>query len=200
MEVGAEGWPSLSRQPRPSPPMRRQPRADDPLLGWLRLSLASSSRPRSSCEYWGLMNCYYESLQVDEYSRTSVDSIWAVGDVTDRINLTPVALIGLQTGLETGPIKYLLWSKEVRQSPPLQSHSFCRLKIILRRTWRNKAGSVFEPECLNRRGEVVVPNLAFWGVSHDGRVETEQTLLEVHLFIRLPAVFATNGTAKRQTK
>ena len=32
-------------------------------------------------------------FQVDEYSRTSVPSIWAVGDVTDRVNLTPVALM-----------------------------------------------------------------------------------------------------------
>ncbi len=29
---------------------------------------------------------------VDDYSRTNVDSIWAVGDVTNRINLTPVAI------------------------------------------------------------------------------------------------------------
>lgn len=29
---------------------------------------------------------------VDDYSRTNVDNIWAVGDVTDRINLTPVAI------------------------------------------------------------------------------------------------------------
>jgi glutathione reductase (NADPH) len=29
---------------------------------------------------------------VDEYSRTNVPSIWAVGDVTDRLNLTPVAI------------------------------------------------------------------------------------------------------------
>jgi len=29
---------------------------------------------------------------VDEYSRTSVENIYAVGDVTDRINLTPVAI------------------------------------------------------------------------------------------------------------
>lgn len=29
---------------------------------------------------------------VDEYSQTSVPSIYAVGDVTDRINLTPVAI------------------------------------------------------------------------------------------------------------
>jgi glutathione reductase (NADPH) len=30
---------------------------------------------------------------VDEYSKTSVDSIYAIGDVTDRIQLTPVALM-----------------------------------------------------------------------------------------------------------
>jgi glutathione reductase (NADPH) len=29
---------------------------------------------------------------VDDYSRTNVDNVWAVGDVTDRINLTPVAI------------------------------------------------------------------------------------------------------------
>ncbi|KAI5055930.1 hypothetical protein GOP47_0029451 [Adiantum capillus-veneris] len=33
------------------------------------------------------------AIVVDEYSKTSVDSIWAVGDVTNRINLTPVALM-----------------------------------------------------------------------------------------------------------
>jgi glutathione reductase (NADPH) len=32
------------------------------------------------------------AVAVDEYSRTSVENIWAVGDVTDRINLTPVAI------------------------------------------------------------------------------------------------------------
>ncbi len=31
-------------------------------------------------------------IRVDEYSRTSVPSIWAIGDVTDRLNLTPVAI------------------------------------------------------------------------------------------------------------
>ena len=29
---------------------------------------------------------------VDEFSRTSAPSVWAIGDVTDRVNLTPVAL------------------------------------------------------------------------------------------------------------
>jgi len=32
------------------------------------------------------------AVVVDEYSRSSVENIWAVGDVTDRINLTPVAI------------------------------------------------------------------------------------------------------------
>jgi len=32
------------------------------------------------------------AVKVDEYSKTNVDSVWAVGDVTNRINLTPVAI------------------------------------------------------------------------------------------------------------
>ncbi|QQQ18353.1 glutathione-disulfide reductase [Brevundimonas vitis] len=32
------------------------------------------------------------AIQVDTYSRTTADNIWAIGDVTDRINLTPVAI------------------------------------------------------------------------------------------------------------
>ena len=32
------------------------------------------------------------AIVVDEYSRTSVPSLWAIGDVTDRVNLTPVAI------------------------------------------------------------------------------------------------------------
>ncbi|KAK9088090.1 hypothetical protein Syun_030484 [Stephania yunnanensis] len=33
------------------------------------------------------------AVKVDEYSRTNIPSIWAVGDVTNRVNLTPVALM-----------------------------------------------------------------------------------------------------------
>ncbi|UYN97131.1 MAG: glutathione-disulfide reductase [Enhydrobacter sp.] len=33
------------------------------------------------------------AVAVDEWSKTTADNIWAVGDVTDRINLTPVALM-----------------------------------------------------------------------------------------------------------
>eukprot|EP00193_Tetraselmis_chui_P018236 CAMPEP_0177784728 /NCGR_PEP_ID=MMETSP0491_2-20121128/19888_1 /TAXON_ID=63592 /ORGANISM="Tetraselmis chuii, Strain PLY429" /LENGTH=476 /DNA_ID=CAMNT_0019305579 /DNA_START=143 /DNA_END=1569 /DNA_ORIENTATION=+ len=33
------------------------------------------------------------AIEVDEHSRTNVPGVWAIGDVTDRINLTPVALM-----------------------------------------------------------------------------------------------------------
>ncbi|EYU46505.1 hypothetical protein ABFS82_04G036200 [Erythranthe guttata] len=46
------------------------------------------------------------AVQVDEYSQTSVPSIWAVGDVTDRINLTPVAL------MEGGALAKTLFANE----------------------------------------------------------------------------------------
>ena len=39
------------------------------------------------------MNERSGAIEVDEYSRTNVPSIWAIGDVTDRVNLTPVALM-----------------------------------------------------------------------------------------------------------
>ena len=41
------------------------------------------------------------AIQVDSYSRTSVPSIFAVGDVTDRINLTPVAIAEARAVAET---------------------------------------------------------------------------------------------------
>ena len=45
----------------------------------------------------GLDTCGVElgeqgEVRVDEYSRSNVPNIWAIGDVTDRLNLTPVAI------------------------------------------------------------------------------------------------------------
>jgi glutathione reductase (NADPH) len=41
------------------------------------------------------------AVEVDDYSKTSADNVWAVGDVTDRINLTPVAIREGQAFAET---------------------------------------------------------------------------------------------------
>ncbi|CAL8138514.1 unnamed protein product [Prunus armeniaca] len=39
------------------------------------------------------MVMYLHEILVDEFSRTSVPSIWAIGDVSPRLNPTPVALM-----------------------------------------------------------------------------------------------------------
>ena len=41
------------------------------------------------------------AIKVDDYSRTSVDHIWALGDVTDRVQLTPVAIHEAMCFIET---------------------------------------------------------------------------------------------------
>lgn len=41
------------------------------------------------------------AVAVDQHSRTNVEHIWAVGDVTDRMNLTPVAIREAQAFAET---------------------------------------------------------------------------------------------------
>jgi len=44
------------------------------------------------CEAAGIEMNENGSIKVDDYSKTNVDNIWAVGDVTDRLQLTPVAI------------------------------------------------------------------------------------------------------------
>ncbi len=41
------------------------------------------------------------AIQVDRFQKTSVDSIYAVGDITDRVNLTPVAIRDAVAFVET---------------------------------------------------------------------------------------------------
>jgi glutathione reductase (NADPH) len=50
------------------------------------------------------------AIKVDDYSRTSVPHIWAIGDVTDRLNLTPVAIreavAFAETAFKNNPSKF----------------------------------------------------------------------------------------------
>ncbi len=41
------------------------------------------------------------AIVVDEYSRTNIDNIWAIGDVTNRVQLTPVAIHEAMCFIET---------------------------------------------------------------------------------------------------
>ena len=65
------------------------------------------------------------AISVDEYSETCVRGIWAVGDVTDRINLTPVAIAEgaafVQTVFNNNPTKvdHCNIPSAVFSSPPI---------------------------------------------------------------------------------
>ncbi|KAK1560123.1 hypothetical protein Q3G72_022433 [Acer saccharum] len=64
--------------------------------GFSHVMFATGRKPNTKnlgLESVGVKMAKNGAIEVDEYSRTSVPSIWAVGDVTDRINLTPVALM-----------------------------------------------------------------------------------------------------------
>ncbi|KAM7257567.1 hypothetical protein ACFE04_013308 [Oxalis oulophora] len=64
--------------------------------GFTHVMFATGRRPNTrnlGLEAVGVKMTKNGAIEVDDYSRTSVPSIWAVGDVTDRINLTPVALM-----------------------------------------------------------------------------------------------------------
>ncbi|KAG6670740.1 hypothetical protein I3843_Q041400 [Carya illinoinensis] len=63
--------------------------------GFSHVMFATRRRPNTKnlgLETDGVKMSKNGAIEVDEYSRTSVPSIWAVGDVTDRLYLTPVAL------------------------------------------------------------------------------------------------------------
>ncbi|KAF7818389.1 Glutathione reductase, chloroplastic [Senna tora] len=64
--------------------------------GFSHIMFATGRTPNTQnlgLESVGVKTSKNGAIEVDEYSQTSVPSIWAVGDVTDRINLTPVALM-----------------------------------------------------------------------------------------------------------
>ncbi|KAL6338577.1 hypothetical protein AAG906_021292 [Vitis piasezkii] len=64
--------------------------------GFSHIMFATGRRPNTKnlgLETVGVKMTKTGAIEVDEFSRASVPSIWAVGDVTDRINLTPVALM-----------------------------------------------------------------------------------------------------------
>ncbi|KAL9271402.1 Glutathione reductase, chloroplastic-like protein [Drosera capensis] len=64
--------------------------------GFSHVMFATGRRPNTKnlgLEEVGVKMSKDGTIEVDEFSRTSVPSIWAVGDVTNRLNLTPVALM-----------------------------------------------------------------------------------------------------------
>ena len=88
------------------------------------------------------------AIAVDAYSKTNISSIWAVGDVTERINLTPVAIregaAFAQTEFHNNPMSFdhEMVASAVFSQPPVGAvglteaearHQFGELDIYLSR-------------------------------------------------------------------
>ena len=86
---------------------------DDRLRGWTacgevlevdQIMLALGRMPNTEglgLEAAGVEMRHNGAIVVDEFSRTSVDSVYAIGDVTDRMQLTPVAIHEAMCFVET---------------------------------------------------------------------------------------------------
>lgn len=69
--------------------------SDGQVLAADQVMLATGRRPHTQglgLETAGVETGPNGEIRVDDWSRTTAPSVWAVGDVTDRINLTPVAI------------------------------------------------------------------------------------------------------------
>ncbi|CAN6293583.1 unnamed protein product [Urochloa humidicola] len=79
------------------------------ISGFSHVMFATGRKPNTKnlgLEDVGVKMDDHGAIVVDEYSRTSVDSVWAVGDVTNRLNLTPIAL------MEAGAIARTIFGNE----------------------------------------------------------------------------------------
>ncbi len=76
------------------------------------------------------------AIVVDEYSKTTCDSIYAIGDVTDRVNLTPVAIregiAFVETVFKNNPTKpdYQCIPTAVFSQPPIGTVGITELEAL----------------------------------------------------------------------
>jgi glutathione reductase (NADPH) len=107
------------------------------------------------------------AIAVDEYSRTSVPSIWAIGDVTDRIQLTPVAInegIALAKTLFGGTP-----TRPDHENVPSAVFSQPPIATV----------GLTEAEARGRRGDVVVYSSRFRALRHTLTGRDEPTMMKL---------------------
>ncbi|MEO1015345.1 MAG: glutathione-disulfide reductase [Pseudomonadota bacterium] len=107
------------------------------------------------------------AVKVNEWSRSSVDSIYAVGDVTDRVNLTPVAIregaAFAETEFNDNPqnMDYAFIPKAVFSNPPVGSVGYT------------------EAEARRKFGEVDVYKTDFRQMKHMLTGDEQRTLMKI---------------------
>ena len=138
-----------------------------------QIMYATGRKPKSEnigLEEVGLILNKNSAIEVNKFSKTSVDNIYAIGDVTDRINLTPVALAEgeafVSTLFDKNPtsINYANIPSAVFSQPPIGSVGLTEKEAIA------QAGS---PEAI----DVYVSNFKPMKYTLSGR--DEKTMMKI---------------------
>ncbi len=106
-------------------------------------------------------------IKVDDYSRTSVDNIYAVGDVTDRVALTPVAIHEAMCFVETA----------FKDNPTVPDHD-CVATAVFSQPEIGTVG-LSEDEAAKRYAEVEIYRALFRPMRHTLSGRDEKMLMKL---------------------
>ena len=115
-------------------------------------------------------------IAVDEYSKTNVDSIWAVGDVTDRVPLTPVAIHESMCFIET----------EYKDNPTSPDHEMIATAVFS----QPEIGTVgySEEDAVEHYGDLNIFLAKFRPMKHTLSGRDEKTLMKIIVSAKTDAV------------
>ena len=106
-------------------------------------------------------------IRVDEFSRTNVSSVWALGDVTNRVALTPVAIHEAMCFVET----------EYRENPTRPDHELIATAVFT----QPEIGTVgmSESQAAEKFAELDVYRAHFRPLKHTLTKSDEKTLMKI---------------------
>ena len=115
-------------------------------------------------------------IAVDEYSKTNVNSIWAVGDVTDRVPLTPVAIHESMCFIET----------EYKDNPTSPDHEMIATAVFS----QPEIGTVgySEEDAVEHYGDLNIFLAKFRPMKHTLSGRDEKTLMKIIVSAKTDAV------------
>lgn len=107
------------------------------------------------------------AVAVDRYSRTNVENIWAVGDVTDRVQLTPVAIHEAMCFVETA----------FKKNPTVPDHETIATAVFS----QPEIGTVglSEDEAVKRFGDIEIYRASFRPMRHTLSGRDERMLMKL---------------------
>eukprot|EP00963_Diacronema_lutheri_P008616 scaffold764_cov363-Pavlova_lutheri.AAC.4 len=107
------------------------------------------------------------AVLVDEFSKTNVDNVWAIGDVTNRLNLTPVALM-----------EGMAFVKTVFDNTPTKPDYDCVPSAVFSQPPLATVG-LTEEKAIEKYGDVDIYSSTFKPMKHTLTGRTEKTFMKL---------------------